>query len=146
MARRKQAEALNVFKLNKGEQAVEQAQQSRVRKVRSEVTRARELVNRYRKVLGNVGRRARRARVSQWFMRDEKKRLGAIILELRQGMKCATQASEELTSVIKVEAAELRSKVEMLEGELRELKLFERGRARVGEGLTSEPKQRRINR
>ena len=47
-----------------------------------------------------------------------KKRLGAIILELRQGMKCATRASEELTSVIKVEAAELQSKVEMLEGEL----------------------------
>ena len=79
-------------------------------------------------------------------MRDEKKRLGAIILERRQGMKCATRASEELTSAIKVEAAELRSKVEMLEGELRELKLFERGRARVGEGLTSEPEQKRINR
>ena len=96
-----------MFKLNKGEQAVEQAQQSRVRKVRSEVTRARELVNRYRKMLGNVGRRARRARASQRFMRDEKKRLGAIILELRQDMKCATRASEELTSPIKVEAAEL---------------------------------------
>ena len=138
MARRKQAEALNAFKLNKGEQAAEQAQQSRVQKARSEVTRARELVNRYRKMLRNVGRQAKRARVSQRFMRDEKKRLDAIILELQQGMKCATRASEELTSPIKVEAAELRSKVEMLEGELRELK----DRLRASETLAQQLAER----
>ena len=120
---RKQVEVLNMFKLNekKGEQAMEKAQQSKVQKARSDAAKARELMKQYQKMLGTVSRQIKRARVSQQFMKDERKGLRAIVSELRREMEHTTQTSE-LASPTEIKAVELQSKVEGLEGELRELK------------------------
>jgi predicted nuclease with TOPRIM domain len=87
----------------------------------------------YQKILRNVRKRVKRARISQQIMKDEQKRLAAIISEYQRGTKRATQISE-LTHATEAESVELQSKVEVLEGELREL----RDRLRASEALAQQ--------
>jgi hypothetical protein len=121
-ARRKQAEVLGTYKLDQeeGEWAVKWARQSNVQKARLAVGKARDMTKWYQKILRNVRKRVKRARISQQIMKDEQKRLAAIISEYQRETKRATQISE-LTNATEAESVELQSKVEVLEGELREL-------------------------
>lgn len=123
-ARRKQAQVLREFNLNKkrGKEEVERVRGSEVFKARSEAARAREVVKWYQKALKNVRKQIKRARISQTLLKDEKKRLKVIAAEVRRGTEHAVGTLAEPTSLTKAEAEGLTSKVRALEGELQELR------------------------